>query len=110
MKLHLLFAISLSAAACGDSGGMTGGTDAMTIGCANDPRAMTYTADMMITDTVSHLIKFELVNSMPGPPVKGTNTWTVKLLDMNNQPITDAAANMKVEPFMPDHGHGTSVV
>jgi hypothetical protein len=107
MKLHLLFAVSLFAA-CGDSGGGTTSPDAMTIGCINDPRAMTYTADMMLTMTATQKLKFELVNSMPGPPVKGNNTWQVKLLDANNQPVTGAM--IKVTPFMPDHGHGTSVV
>jgi len=106
MKLHLLFAVSLFAA-CGDSGGGNT-TDAMTIGCVNDPRAMTYTADMMLTMTATQKLKFELVSSMPGPPVKGNNTWTVKLFDANNQPVTGAM--MKVTPYMPDHGHGTSVV
>ena len=109
MKLHLLCAMSLLAFACGDDSTMgSGGAGGSTIGCMNDPRAMTYTADMVLPMSVSGNLKFELVSSMPGPPIKGTNTWTIKLLDHNNQPVTDAM--FKVTPFMPDHGHGTSVV
>jgi len=108
MKLHLLSALSLLLLACGDDSGGTGGAGGNTIGCMNDPRAMIYTADMMLPMSVSGNLKFELVNSMPGPPIKGTDTWMLKLLDHNNQPVTGAM--LKVTPFMPDHGHGTSVV
>jgi len=48
-----------------------------------------------------------LVASDPGPPVKGSNTWTVRILDPGGTP-TDGLA-MTVLPFMPDHGHGSTV-
>lgn len=109
MKLHLLCAISLLMVACGDDSTMgAGGAGGSTIGCMNDMRAMTYTADLVLPMSVTSNLKFELVNSMPGPPIKGTNTWMLKLLDKNSQPVT--GATLKVTPFMPDHGHGTSVV
>jgi YtkA-like len=107
MKLGLscAAALALALAGCGDDGG---GTDAMTIGCMNDPRAMTYTADMVLPMSTTQKLRFELVSSMPAPPMRYTNTWTLKLVDGSGQVVT--GATMKVTPYMPDHGHGTSVV
>lgn len=38
---------------------------------------------------------------------KGLNTWTVKVTDGKGNPVSGAA--IKVRPFMPDHGHGSSI-
>jgi hypothetical protein len=83
-----------------------GGGDGL-IGCTNDPRALTYTANMQQVG-VGRLLTFVLVKSDPAPPVKGTNTWTVKLLDTMGHAVT--GASLSVVPKMPDHGHGTSIV
>ena len=48
---------------------------------------------------------FVLVN---GQAVRGTNTWTVQLLDAAGNPVTDAI--ISATPMMPAHGHGTSIV
>ena len=37
------------------------------------------------------------------------NVWTVKLMDMSDAPMPSATL-MDVEPFMPDHGHGSQEV
>ncbi|MFT3838245.1 MAG: FixH family protein [Myxococcaceae bacterium] len=44
----------------------------------------------------------------PGPPLRGTNTWQLKVLDTAGQPVT--GATLTVTPFMPEHGHGSQVV
>jgi hypothetical protein len=47
-----------------------------------------------------------LLASVPAPPAKTNNTWTVRVLDPQGAPVDGLA--LDVYPFMPDHGHGTS--
>ncbi|GAC1352272.1 MAG: hypothetical protein NVS3B20_22550 [Polyangiales bacterium] len=49
-----------------------------------------------------------LVEGDPAPPSKGNNTWILRVLDKTDHAVTDAVVDVK--PFMPDHGHGTSVL
>jgi hypothetical protein len=42
----------------------------------------------------------------PSPPDRGDNVWTVQVLDASGAPVQ--GLQMEVEPFMPEHGHGTS--
>jgi hypothetical protein len=95
---------------CGSSGGTGGGPSTPDAGdlitCQNDPRVMTYTPGLSVTST-SGTRKYVLLSADPNPPARGTDTWSIK--------ITDAAGAMQtglsvgVLPFMPDHGHGSSV-
>lgn len=48
-----------------------------------------------------------LESSSPAPPSRGNNDWTIQLLDTNGAPISDATVG--VTPYMPKHGHGSSV-
>ena len=77
-----------------------------TITCEKDPRADTYFANLERAGT-GKIFKFVLVQGDPAPPSRGTNTWTLKVLDASGKPVTDATIDVK--PFMPDHGHGTSI-
>ncbi len=76
------------------------------ITCQNDPRAMTYAPGMSVTSS-SGSRKYVLLSADPAPPARGNDTWSMR--------ITDAAGTAQpgltvgVLPFMPDHGHGTSV-
>ncbi len=81
--------------------------DAGTVGCETNPAAQTYTAGMKQPGDGNKL-SFQLVSSDPGPPLRGTNTWEVKLLDGSGQPVT--GATITVTPYMPEHGHGSQVV
>jgi len=54
------------------------------------------------------LVTFELVSSAPAPPSRGDNDWVIRVLDAGGQPIAGAGVKVK-PPFMPDHGHPTSV-
>jgi hypothetical protein len=74
------------------------------IPCTDDPRAEHYVAGMQKTGPKG-LVSVTLVSSDPGPPIKGTNTWTVLVTDGGKVPQSGAA--LKVNPFMPDHGHGS---
>jgi hypothetical protein len=72
--------------------------------CAKETRADAYTPPMMKAGT-GFDVKF--LDSDPAPPIKGTNNWTIELTDASGAPIDGAA--ITAFPYMPDHGHGTSV-
>lgn len=57
----------------------------------------------------SERLQVAIVDATPAPPTRGTNDWTVQVLDMGGSPMSEATV-VAVTPFMPDHGHGTSVV
>jgi hypothetical protein len=50
-------------------------------------------------------IQVALLMASPAPPVRFDNEWTVQILDAQGQALEATA--LQVEPFMPDHGHGT---
>lgn len=77
-----------------------------TVTCTGDPRADTYVANLERLGT-GKAMKFVLVQGDPAPPSRGNNTWTLKIADASSKPITDAT--IEIKPFMPDHGHGSSV-
>ena len=53
--------------------------------------------------------KFEimLMESNPGPPIKGENTWMIHVMDMAGAGVP--GATVTVTPFMPEHGHGSPI-
>lgn len=52
-------------------------------------------------------VKVELMSLSPATPVQNDeNQWTVKIMDMGDAPMPTATLT-DVEPFMPDHGHGS---
>ena len=55
-----------------------------------------------------NLLTFVLVEGTPAPPVRGSNTWTVQLLDGAGNLVT--GATLVATLLMPDHGHASSVV
>ncbi len=89
-------------AAC--SGG--GPPDAGAVGCVNDPAAETYSAGMKKVGDGARL-SFVLVSADPAPPLRGNNSWVVQVLDAQGQSVS--GATLTVTPFMPEHGHGSSV-
>jgi len=97
--------ISALLVCCACSGG--GAMDAGLVGCEMDPTAQTYAAGMMQAG-MNGKLSFQLMSSDPGPPLRGTNVWELKVLDSMGQPVS--GATLTVTPFMPEHGHGSSVV
>lgn len=83
-----------------------GASDTGTIGCATDPRAQTYAPNLQRTGDGAAL-QFVLLSADPGPPLRGNNTWKVKVLTAAGAPVT--GASLEAAPFMPEHGHGPSV-
>ena len=53
-------------------------------------------------------VKIRIMDADPAPPHRGGNSWMFQLVDMADQPLPNATIT-SVKPFMPDHGHGTSV-
>jgi len=109
---------ALVCCACSSSSSSSGtsnpGEDSGVIGCGGDQRAQAYSADMGQMGT-SKVFKFELVSATPQPVTTGTEVWVVKILTASGSPVTDATfpstpSTPNPRPWMPEHGHGTSLV
>lgn len=101
---------SLSAACDGgetDTGATSGTSSTSESICADDPRAMAYTVGIEEA-AADGSVKVRFVDADPAPPSKGNNTFMIQLLDAGGAPIEGATVTTK--PFMPDHGHGSSIV
>jgi len=99
--------IWLAVAGCGGGNSTPNvDTDASFVACANETRADAYSAGMLKTGKAGNLTA-ELVYSTPGPPIKGTNMWSLVVKDSSGAPVD--GATILVTPYMPDHNHGTSV-
>ena len=82
------------------------GADVATIGCSTDPRAQTYAPALTQVGTQGKL-SVELTSAQPAPPLRGTNTWTVRVRDEKGDLVSGASVAVKL--LMPDHGHGSTV-
>lgn len=109
MRTLLVFSmVVLAAVVAGCSGddeqpAGTSGTPPAT-GCAADARKDVYTAGLA---KAAGALSVKLVESRPGPPIKGTNAMTIEILDAAGQPVDGAMVT--VTPWMPDHAHGSAV-
>jgi hypothetical protein len=110
MRTLLVFSVgllvSVMAAGCSgddDEGGSTNGPPPAT-GCAADTRKDIYTAGLA---KPAGSFSVKLVESRPGPPIKGTNAMTLEVLDAGGQPVD--GATITITPWMPDHAHGSAV-
>jgi hypothetical protein len=101
---------ALGATACsssGDDGGSSGtsGTSGTTSACAADTRKDIYTAGL--AKQSSGALSVKLMEATPAPPAKQSNALTFQVTDAAGKPVD--GATLSVTPFMPDHGHGSSV-
>jgi hypothetical protein len=104
-RLLVLAALGASAAAaCGPGGPGDGGVALFS--CETETRAVPY-APNLTRPSASGAFEAVLVSSVPAPPVKGTNTWTVRIVDRVG--ATQADLPMTASTFMPDHNHGSTV-
>ncbi|MDF2693425.1 MAG: hypothetical protein K0S65_1808 [Labilithrix sp.] len=90
--------------ACSSDEGDGGGGAAPATGCAADNRKDVYTAGL---SKPAGRFSVTLLESKPGPPIKGTNAMTLELVDPAGQPLD--GATVVVMPWMPDHAHGSAV-
>jgi hypothetical protein len=101
-------ALVLAAAACtsrsGDDTPDTGPAPAL---CATDRRAQTFTPGMVQSGT-NGKIATRLLSINPNPVDKGNNEWIIEVDDAKSGAPIDNLT-ITVTPFMPDHGHGSSI-
>jgi hypothetical protein len=106
----VLTAVSLTHCT-GDDGGEHGpnhggeGGYAGDVSCVDDERVDTYTAKLLKPGTRG-VLSFELTSSEPAPPAKGSNAFSVRILDEDGAALE---GELGIALDMPDHGHGTSV-
>ena len=87
--------------ATGGSAGAGGMCNATSTACAcqTDPMDV-YTANMAKTG-LNNKLTFQLIQSNPGPPIKGKNDWKVKITDGS----TAVGTGLAVRVWMPKHMH-----
>lgn len=103
-----LTAAAVVASGCGGGGGAADPVDGFAT-CATDSRAMPYHAGMSVPSS-DGIFTVKLLRSNPGPPVKGQNTWTVEVDEVDTGAALDGL-DLAVVPAMPDHPyHGTEPV
>ena len=107
-KLFFARTLALAATVAG-CGGTSAAPDetGMLSSCATETRAIAYAPGLSRTSD-SGAFTAVLVDSDPGPPIKGTNDWTVRILDANGAPVD--GLTITGLPRMPDHVHPTSVL
>jgi len=90
----------------GGTGGVGGGgsVDSST-DCALRTDVDTYVANMMKPGK-NKIMSFQLIESKPGPPIKGDNDWKVKVTDAGGMPVSQG---LRVRVWMPGHGHDALV-
>jgi hypothetical protein len=72
--------------------------------CVNQAMIDVYTPPVTKSDNA---IVTKIMDGNPAPPIKGNNEWTLLVTDESCKPLD--GATIQVTPFMPAHGHGTSV-
>lgn len=101
--MRLGLSLVLLGCACGSSTSTDAGT---LVGCESDPRVLAWSDGLSLTSSQSQF-HAKLVTASPAPPARGTNQWVLELTTPSGAPLE--GATVQVVPFMPDHGHGTSV-
>jgi len=109
LVLALAFGAHVSlATACsssdGDAGTSRGTSGGGATACERDTRKDIYTAGLTKQNAG---LTVKIVESMPSPPTKGTNTMTLEIADAAGTPID--GATVAVTPWMPDHAHGSAL-
>ncbi len=117
----LCYAALGTTAACGSSDGaeasddmpgshnpaMHGSDDAggalASVDCEEETRADSFTTGMNKSTKGGTVVS--LVEASPAPPARNNNDWVLELTDEEGELIVDAA--IALNPFMPDHGHGS---
>lgn len=109
MRSIVVALVLVGVAACSSSGddSNVSATDAglTTTACAQDTRKDIYAAGL--TKTTAQNLALTVMSSDPAPPARDINDLVLELKDANGQPLD--GATLQVVPWMPDHGHGSSV-
>jgi hypothetical protein len=109
-KAMVSLACAISLVACGSStGGPTpvDGGSGTVIDCSTDPRVSQYAPNLSV-NSASGALDFILLSSTPAPPAAENNVWSIRIT--NDAGVSQPDVTATVLPFMPDMGHGTSIV
>ena len=104
----ILGCVALAAFGCdnsddgGDAGDDAADDGMMMSRCASEDRAEDFHLGLA-KDGAAHRVTF--TDAEPAEPVRGLNTWTIALSDLQDAPMT--GMEFTVIPWMPDHGHGS---
>ncbi len=93
----------------GGCGGETSGPSQSSTGilCANETRADTFRVGLEKSASAFTVrLQDSTVEGFFGPPDRGFNTWAVEIVDASGAPMSPE--EVKLKPWMPDHGHGTT--
>ncbi len=104
IRWALLTLSAVAASGCGPAA--SNDSDAGDTSCLDRMDLDAYSAGMTRTSSSGN-VKFTIVQGNPSPPARYTNTWTMTMTDANGAAIPNAAPT--AVPFMPEHGHGSSV-
>jgi hypothetical protein len=74
--------------------------------CDEDTRDEAYVAGIAKIGTASYTIAIN--DSLPAPPAKGDNVWTIEIRDSADVPMT--GLSVTTSSYMPDHGHGSPII
>jgi hypothetical protein len=99
-------AVSLAALVSACDGGAPADDGGALFTCEKETRDVDYAPELTRTSTSGNW-QAVLGVSEPGPPVKGTNAWTVRVVDGAGTPRDDVTVTART--FMPDHNHGSTV-
>jgi hypothetical protein len=105
LAIGLTAALALAAASCGGSNAMPVIDSGPLYSCATETRAVPYEPNLMRTSSAGTYTAV-LVKADPAPPIKGDNTWTVRILDANQMPVDGLSITPSAN--MPDHNHPPS--
>ena len=87
------------------SGGMSDSSGGGGFSCADETRDDDYALGLSRS---GERVTVTFVDAMPAPPARGDNTWVLAISDpATGMPLDDAT--LSVEPYRPDHMHGTSI-
>jgi hypothetical protein len=98
--------LALAVVGCGSPAASDDASVGPLYSCAAETRAVPYAPNLERT-SASGKFKGILLQSVPAPPARGSDTWTVKMLDANDVPLD--GLSMTASPYMPDHHHPTTV-
>jgi hypothetical protein len=104
MPLAGALVLSLIAGCSSQSSNADGGD---VIDCSADARVTAYSPAMSVSAT-SGSTRYTLMQANPAPPAVGVNTWTLRMVDSSGHALANLFRPIDY-PFMPDHGHGSSV-
>lgn len=76
----------------------------MSKGCAEETRAEDFHIGLA---QEGERTVVEIADAEPSTPIRGDNTWVLKVSDLSGAPMDGMSVGVK--PWMPDHGHGTPI-